>query len=393
MSSTITCPKCGHQQTNAIECEACGLLFRKYAQAQERNKPPVMAEDNTAATGKRSQLPMLTGAALLLIALSAGVTWFMLQGRLTKQPAVAQQVPMPQAQEQSPATVTPQPAAEGQAQRQPTQPPPQTVQEQKTAATIERAKDGTVAIETPLVKGSGFFITDSTIVTNKHVIAPDKNQVTEVRRQVETGRKLIDLEQQKLAEARQRLAQMANGPTRQQLVILLQEKERQLAEILPRQQEAEAQLKKMEQRTSTSDIKIFFADGSESSASSTQISPNRDLALITLYTSKAVVLQPAGKAGSLHQGDRVYAIGNPVGLRNTVTAGIFSGYRQHKETGEVMLQTDAAINPGNSGGPLIDEQGRVHGINTLGGRTTEGIGFAIPIEEVFKEFSITPPGR
>ena len=390
MSSTITCPKCGHQQTNAIECEACGLLFRKYAQAQERNKPLVMAEDDTPATGKRSPLPRRIGAALLLIALTAGGTWFMLQGRLTKQPAVAQQVLLSQAQEQPLGTVTPQPAVQTQQQ---TPPPSQAVQELTTAATIERAKDGTVAIETPWGKGSGFFITDSTIVTNKHVIAPDKNQVAEVRRQVETGRKLIDLEQQKLADARQKLTQMANGPARQQLVILLQEKERQLAEILPRQVDAEDRLHKMEARTSASDIKIFFADGSESSASSTQISPQRDLALITLYTSKAVVLQPAGKTGSLNQGDKVFTVGNPVGLRNTVTAGVFSGYRQHKETGEVMLQTDAAINPGNSGGPLIDEHGRVHGINTMIIRDTQGIGFAIPIEEVFKEFSITPPGR
>ncbi len=372
-----------------MECESCGLLFRKYAQAQERSKQPIVAQEEPAATGKRSPLPMLVGAALLLIALTAGVTMVLLQGPPSQHQApVATSTPAMQDQQTTPSAMTSQPTSQP---LRPTPPPSQSAQEQSTAATIERAKDGTVAIETPLVKGSGFFITDTTIVTNKHVIAPDKTQVAEVRRQVDTSRKLIDLEQQKLAELRQRLAQMANGPARQQLVILLQEKERQLSEILPRQQEAEAQLRKMEQRTSTSDIKIFFADGSESSASSTQISTNRDLALITLYTSKAVVLQPAGKIGSLHQGDKVYAIGNPVGLRNTVTAGIFSGYRQHKETGEVMLQTDAAINHSNSGGPLIDEHGRVHGINTLGGRDTEGIGFAIPIEEVFKEFSITPP--
>lgn len=372
-----------------MECEACGLLFSKYAQAQERSKQPIVTQEEPAVTGKRSPLPMLIGAALVLVALTAGVTMVLLQGPSPQHQApVATSTPAMHDQQTTPAAVTAQPAS---LPLRPPPPPSQAAQEQTTAATIERAKDGTVAIETPLVKGSGFFITDSTIVTNKHVIAPDKNQVAEVRHQVDTSRKLIELEQQKLAELRQRLAQMANGPTRQQLVILLHEKERQVAEILPRLQEAEARLRKMEERPSTSDIKIFFADGSESSASSTQLSPKRDLALITLYTSKAVVLQPASKSGSLNQGDKVFAIGNPVGLRNTVTAGIFSGYRQHKETGEVMLQTDAAINPGNSGGPLIDERGRVHGINTLGGRDTEGIGFAIPIEEVFKEFSITPP--
>jgi len=385
----MTCPKCGHQQANTVECEACGLLFGKYAQAQERSKQQTLAQDEPATTGKRSSLPMLISAALLLIALTAGVTMYVLQGRPPQNQApVAQGIPAIPDQQATPATVPSQPSPQP---LRTTPPPNQTAPEQTTAATIERAKDGTVAIETPWGKGSGFFITDTTIVTNKHVIAPDKNQVAEVRRQVETSRKLIELEQQKLAELRQQLAQMSNSPTRQQLVILLKEKERQVAEVLPQQEEAEARLRKMEERTTTSDIKVFFADGSESSASSTQISPKRDLALITLYTSKAVVLQPASKAGSLNQGDRVFTIGNPVGLRNTVTAGVFSGYRQHKETGEVLLQTDAAINPGNSGGPLIDERGRVHGINTMIIRDTQGIGFAIPIEEVFKEFSITPP--
>jgi S1-C subfamily serine protease len=184
---------------------------------------------------------------------------------------------------------------------------------------------------------------------------------------------------------------MLDAPTRQQLLIIIQEIERQLAEVLPKQQEAEARLLAMEGATAPSDIKIILADGSESTASGTQLSTTRDLALITLYTSKAVVLQPAPKNSLLSQGDKVFTIGNPVGLRNTVTAGIFSGYRQHTETGEILLQTDAAINPGNSGGPLIDELGRVHGVNSMILRNTQGIGFAIPVEEVFKEFSISPP--
>jgi S1-C subfamily serine protease len=76
-------------------------------------------------------------------------------------------------------------------------------------------------------------------------------------------------------------------------------------------------------------------------------------------------------------------------LRFTVTAGIFSGYRQQESDGQIYLQTDAAINPGNSGGPLIDEHGYARGVNTMILRDTQGIGFAIPIEKVFEEFSST----
>jgi S1-C subfamily serine protease len=55
----------------------------------------------------------------------------------------------------------------------------------------------------------------------------------------------------------------------------------------------------------------------------------------------------------------------------------------------VYLQTDAAINPGNSGGPLIDEAGYARGVTTMILNNTEGIGFAIPIEQVFEEFRST----
>ncbi|MBU4229787.1 MAG: trypsin-like peptidase domain-containing protein, partial [Proteobacteria bacterium] len=84
------------------------------------------------------------------------------------------------------------------------------------------------------------------------------------------------------------------------------------------------------------------------------------------------------------QGQKVYSIGSPMGLRHTVTGGIISGYREHK--GRKFIQTDAPINPGNSGGPLIDEQGGLIGINTMVLRDAQGIGFAVPFEEVKTEF-------
>jgi putative serine protease PepD len=113
-----------------------------------------------------------------------------------------------------------------------------------------------------------------------------------------------------------------------------------------------------------------------------------DIAVIKVATS---ILRPARFANSskLQVGDIAIAIGNPLGLRSSVTEGIVSAFRQGvSEGGGValpsMLQTSAAINPGNSGGALVDIEGRVIGIPTLAatdpqlGGSAPGIGFAIP---------------
>jgi len=384
---TIRCPKCAHEQTNPVECEACGLLFRRYQQAQERNKeqPPEPSPEETAQA-KPSGASMRIGSVLALVAITAALTSFLVVGKGTQTAPPPAPIAAPEASQTSPPPVGEQPQTAQPAQR-PTHPAPAIV----AGSPLEQAKNGTVAIEAPWGKGSGFFITDTAIVTNKHVVEPDRSQLDEIRRKVETGRQLISLERQNIADLRNRLQQMNDSPTRRQLVIILQEKERQLAQVQPAQDEAEARLKELEKPKSTSDIKVFLADGSEYSVNSSQVSAKRDLALLSIYSSKAAPLRPAPKNSGLRQGDKVFTIGNPVGLRNTVTSGIFSGYRQHKDTGEIMLQTDAPINPGNSGGPLIDERGQVHGVNTMIIRDTQGIGFAIPIQEVLDEFSITPP--
>ena len=376
----IRCPKCGHEQEQQLECKACGLLFQKYTQSRERRHQETAGEVDPAAPRRSGSLPLLL-AAVLLVAVTAGTTWWLTSGRPTGQTGSA---PVPVADQggERPTLPAPEPLA-------PVHSPaarPATV----AASPIEQAKSGTVAIETPWGKGSGFFLTDTTVVTNKHVIEPDRAQLEELRRKVTTGRQLIDLERRKLDEARGQLRRLPDSPSRRQLVIVLQERERELAGVLPAQAEAEARLARMEQTATNADIRVFLADGSEFTAQSIQTSPSRDLALVTVYSAGATPLRPAPQQAGPQQGDRVYTIGNPVGLRNTVTAGIFSGYRRHEESGEIYLQTDAAINPGNSGGPLIDERGRVLGINTMIVQNTEGIGFAIPVTTVFEEFSLVP---
>jgi Do/DeqQ family serine protease len=95
-----------------------------------------------------------------------------------------------------------------------------------------------------------------------------------------------------------------------------------------------------------------------------------------------------GNSDQLNPGEWAIAIGNPLGLDNTVTAGIISA--TGRSSGQVgipdkrvdFIQTDAAINPGNSGGPLLNEQGQVIGMNTAIIQGAQSIGFAIPINRV-----------
>jgi S1-C subfamily serine protease len=109
-----------------------------------------------------------------------------------------------------------------------------------------------------------------------------------------------------------------------------------------------------------------------------------DLAVIRVEASGLPAVN-LGDSEQLRPGEWAIAIGNPLGLDNTVTAGIISATGRSSSQIRVpdkrvsFIQTDAAINPGNSGGPLLNEQGEVIGVNTaiIGG--AQGLGFAIPI--------------
>ncbi len=105
-----------------------------------------------------------------------------------------------------------------------------------------------------------------------------------------------------------------------------------------------------------------------------------DLALLKVEGKRDLPVLEFGNSDAMEVGDWVLAIGNPLGLNNTVTAGILSakGRDLHSGPYDNFLQTDASINPGNSGGPLINMRGEVIGINTAIMANGQGLGFAIP---------------
>ena len=142
------------------------------------------------------------------------------------------------------------------------------------------------------------------------------------------------------------------------------------------------------------EIEVTFHDGKSEDAKLVKADPDRDLAVIRIEGAKDLHPAKLGDSDKLRIGDTVVAIGSPLGLEGTVTAGIVSGLDrtipEKESTGDDgreirgVIQTDAAINPGNSGGPLLNVAGEVVGINTAIATMGEhggniGLGFAVPI--------------
>lgn len=137
-----------------------------------------------------------------------------------------------------------------------------------------------------------------------------------------------------------------------------------------------------------SKIEVLLNDGSRYTAELVGRDPNIDLAVIKIDPKgKTLPSLRLGDSDRLRVGQWVIAIGNPLQLEETVTAGIVSAKNRRVDIGDTdrnlvaFIQTDAAINFGNSGGPLLDVRGNVVGINTAinRGMMAEGIGFALPI--------------
>ena len=136
-----------------------------------------------------------------------------------------------------------------------------------------------------------------------------------------------------------------------------------------------------------SEIRVQLADGRQATAEVIGRDPDTDLAVLRVNLPKLPVM-PLGRSDQLRIGDVVLAIGNPLGLGQTVTQGIVSATGRGQlgvATFENFIQTDAAINFGNSGGALVNSRGELVGINTAvlsKSMGTEGIGFAIPVNLV-----------
>jgi len=275
---------------------------------------------------------------------------------------------------------------------------------------VERAALSAVTIETPMGSGSGFFITpDCYLLTNRHVVRAadvakrETPKIEAVDGAVRAAQEQLDREEQHLKELRAFLDETrtkidAIGDKYQRDRALL-DYNRQAAGINAYAKSIDERRQKFEAgRRKFNEAKVSFADAAwrtdraaeytvklknktALTARVVMVSAELDLALLKIDRCTAPFLVPAEQSAVV-QGTPVYAIGSPLGITDTVSAGVVSGYDAN------YVRTDAKIYAGNSGGPLVTPQGKVIGINTLKEytRAYEGLGYAIPIARALQEF-------
>ena len=266
---------------------------------------------------------------------------------------------------------------------------------------IEQAVLATVAVKSGVGFGSGFFLTgNGLILTNKHVIrTPEQahemratrgerieDQAAAIESRLEAEQRRLNAAVADLERYRSRIREADYTLNRRSLDRWQQDLNRRRSEVETQLRTFRGQMAEAEARDRLNDLDRVFtvrlADNTELSAYLVAVSDELDLALLKIDGHKTPRLAAAPR-GQTAVGGRVYAIGNPVALRNSVTQGVLSGY----EGG--LIKTDAKIYPGNSGGPLVNEAGRVLGVNTFKKLTYrfEGLGFAIPIQAAYDAFA------
>ncbi len=367
----MRCPKCGNIQKGTVECTRCGVIFARLREVKRRRKKEAkaaLAEKERSAVRRRLTSFFLL-CSVLLVCLGALVylNW-----------GSSDQVVADRAAPKSPAV-----------KRVQQTPSDRSQQELDEENVIDRALAATVTIRTPLGTGSGFFISPDTIVTNRHVVRVDPKQVDKLKSLVAEMETYVSSRAAYLAKRRRVVKAMRAGDRQRQLAEELAAAETKLDEVRQQLDANRTRLRQLDIGVTAADIEVLLENGSNQTPASLEISDNRDLALLTIYSSVEKTINVSCDERRLTTGEKVFALGSPVGLAQTVTSGIFSGYRRNTSTDRLYLQTDAPINPGSSGGPLIDEKGCLQGVNTMIIRNTEGLGFAIPVEAIGEEF----PGR
>ena len=368
----MICPKCGNEQEQSDQCQACGIYIEKYRKAQQEKNDrarDVTRKRNESSGSAKKIIGIIFLGAIALYIFSGG-----------DEPP--ENTPVTDAQSISNGLE----AGESVSLRLAESHPPKNA--------IEKARNATVFIQTEWgTLGSGFIVDKSCrVITNRHVVEFDIEKrigklmaSRQYQREIAHGQQEIFVEISRLRiKYREALALYGRGyktdEIKSEIEVLLAKLENLPSSI---NEEIKDDIAQEAEKYSHSNLKVSLVDGTEYSVSQVVLSDKYDLATFNLAATDCPFISST-KPELLAQGERLYTIGNPSGLTYTVTSGVFSGFRTENE--KSFLQTDAPINPGNSGGPLINKRGKVIGINTMVLKKAQNIGFAIPVTSVDDAF-------
>ena len=242
---------------------------------------------------------------------------------------------------------------------------------------VETSSLAVVTVHSELGTGSGFFVSeDGLLLTNRHVVRPPPDWGATEMAALAVLKSKLDALAERLSLPRDRYSDPTDYDRGRRVFRERSRAYRQAKRALEMQRNAALLQHAFE---------IQLKDGETLTAELVEVSTAYDLALLRVSGYRTPFVRPLLGA-HLRQTQPVYAIGSPLGIKDTVTAGTYTGQR------DGMLVTDARIMPGNSGGPLVTETGFTVGINTWKATPepdakARGFGVSIPIDVAFQEFA------
>lgn len=287
----------------------------------------------------------------------------------------------------------------------------------KPSNKVAEATLSVVTVQTKVGSGSGFFVTDDGyIITNRHVVRPTTSsgfkdlEIELKRQQVKLDNYKADLKEHQISlkNSKQEIdenkayydSDRATVSEKQRFKRYRERYKRSKKRYADNKKEYRAAEKKFQKARSdfsfnssvssfSKKFTIILKNGKKYSVRLIKVSKDHDLALLKLdnYTTPYLSLS---KTQYPRQGTKVFAIGSPFGITDSLTTGIVT------KSGRDHILTDAQILPGNSGGPLIDDQGVVLGVNTAvlsQARNADGLGMAVYSNLIREEFRVKLPSN
>lgn len=368
----MECPKCHHVQDNTVECESCGIIFKKYHEHLKR----VEEQKYQVVEKKSGSMNLVVVVAALVVGI---IIYFLIPGSdesdnvsgtidaASQHDEVAKELSVRIKKSNVNSIAN------------------NLLEKFPPRNNIERADLATVFIKTSWGSGSGFFINNKCqIITNKHVVEYDKEALGNAEVLAEKLKLVIDNDNKILKDFYSDIYRASSDGQKERRQERYDFYAKKVEEKKETYDKLMSQINNLGGMSSIINTEVTLKDGQVYDVDSFDLSRDADLAILKINGVDCPYLA-ANTEENLALGKEVFTIGNPSGLQHTVTSGIISGYRESNN--KQFIQTDAPINPGNSGGPLIDSDGRVVGINTMILSKTEGIGFAIPISLVYEEFT------